>query len=83
MSTFHLTLVTPEKLVLEEDVAQLNVATKSGEIGILPNHVELATLLVPGKLKVKKGEKAVTLNHSDGYLQVFKNTVTVFTERVE
>lgn len=83
MSTLRLTLVTPEKLYLEEDASQVNVATAVGEIGILPNHVELATLLVPGKLKAKIGEKTVTLSHGDGYLQVFKNSVTVFTEKVE
>ncbi|HCB22910.1 TPA: F0F1 ATP synthase subunit epsilon, partial [Candidatus Daviesbacteria bacterium] len=37
----HLKIVTPEKLLVDEEVSQVNAPTEQGEIGILPNHTNL------------------------------------------
>lgn len=76
----HLKVVTPEKLLVDEEVSQVNVSTEQGEIGILPHHINLMAKLVPGELIIKKGGKVDSLATGDGFIQVANNTLTVMTD---
>lgn len=80
MSQLHLKIVTPEKLIFDEEVSQVNVSTEEGEIGILPNHANLMAKLEPGELVIKKGGKVDSMAIGDGFLQVSDNTLTVMTD---
>ncbi len=80
MSQLHLKIVTPEKLLFDEEVSQVNVSTEQGILGILPNHANLMAKLEPGELVIKKGGKIDTLAIGDGFLQVANNTLTVMTD---
>ena len=80
MSQLHLKIVTPEKLLFDEEVSQVNVSTEQGILGILPNHVNLMAKLEPGELVIKKGGKVDTLAVGDGFLQVSNNILTVMTD---
>lgn len=80
MSQLHLKIVTPEKLIFDEEVTQVNVSTEQGEIGILPNHANLMAKLEPGELVIKKGGKVDSMAIGDGFLQVVDNTLTVMTD---
>lgn len=76
----HLKIVTPEKLLFDEEVSQVNVSTEQGILGILPNHANLMAKLEPGELIIKKGGKVDTLAIGDGFLQVAGNILTVMTD---
>lgn len=80
MAQLHLKIVTPEKLLLDEEVSQVNVSTDMGQIGILPNHANLMAKLSPGELIIRKGGKVDSLAIGDGFLQVSNNTLTVMTD---
>lgn len=80
MQQLHLKIVTPEKLLLDEEVSQVNVSTEDGILGILPNHANLMAKLKSGELIIKKGGKEDTLAIGDGFLQVANNTLTVMTD---
>ena len=80
MSQLHLKIVTPEKLLFDEEVSQVNVSTDLGQLGILPNHASLMAKLTPGELIIKKGTKTDVLAIGDGFLQVSDNTLTVMTD---
>lgn len=80
MAKLHLKVVTPEQLVLDEEIEMLTVKTTDGEVGILPNHINLMAQLHPGNLKVKKGSGVENFTVGEGFLQVFKNTATVVTD---
>lgn len=80
MANLHLKIVTPEKLLVDEEVSQVNVSTEQGILGILPNHANLMAKLEPGELVIKKGGKVDTLAVGDGFLQVANNTLTVMTD---
>lgn len=80
MAQLHLKIVTPEKLLVDEEVSQVNVSTEQGEIGILPNHANLMAKLTPGELIIKKNGKAESMAIGDGFLQVANNTLTVMTD---
>lgn len=80
MAQLHLKIVTPEKLIFDEEVTQVNVSTEQGQIGILPNHANLMAKLVPGELIIKKGGKQDSLAIGGGFLQVTDNILTVMTD---
>ena len=80
MSQLHLKIITPEKLIFDEEVSQVNVSTEQGQLGILPNHANLMAKLEPGELVIKKGGKVDTLAVGDGFLQVSNNILTVMTD---
>ena len=76
----HLKIVTPEKLIFDEEVSQVNVSTEQGILGILPNHANLMAKLEPGELVIKKGGKVDTLAVGDGFLQISNNQLTIMTD---
>lgn len=80
MGQLHLKIVTPEKLLVDEEVSQVNVSTVDGEIGILPNHANLMAKLVPGELVIKRGGKVDSLAIGDGFLQVSGNDLIIMTD---
>lgn len=80
MASLHLKIVTPEKMIFDEEVNQVNLPTEEGEIGILPHHTNLMAKLTPGELVIKKGGKVDTLAVGDGFLQMADNTLTIMTD---
>ena len=76
----HLKIVTPEKLIFNEEVSQVNVSTEEGQLGILPNHANLMAKLEPGELVIKKNSKIETLAVGDGFLQISNNQLTIMTD---
>ena len=48
--TIHLEIVTPERLAYEDDVDMVLVPGADGELGILPRHTPLVSLLGVGEL---------------------------------
>ena len=46
----HLEVVTPERKVFEAEVERVEVPGLDGELGILPGHTELVSLLKPAGL---------------------------------
>lgn len=77
-------IVTPERVVLKEEILQITVPTKAGEITVLPNHIPLVSSLTPGVIQVKKknGEDEV-MSISGGFLEVLKNKVVILADTAE
>lgn len=80
MVQLHLKIVTPEKLLIDEEVNQVNVSTEQGQIGILPYHTNLMAKLSPGELIIKKNGKVEALAIGEGFLQITDNILTVMTD---
>jgi len=49
-----LKILTPEKTVYSDDVLKVVVTTESGEIGILPDHSPLVSIIKSGEIKIEK-----------------------------
>ncbi len=80
MAELHLKIVTPEKLLVDEEVSQVNVSTEDGQIGILPNHANLMAKLKPGELVIKRNGKQESMAIGDGFLQMTDNVLTVMAD---
>ena len=87
MSTLKFKIVTPEKVIYENEISQITIPTMSGEITILPNHIPLVSVLKAGELKFKDKDGEHNLAVSGGFLEVRGNNEIVIladhAERVE
>ncbi len=75
--TLRLRLVTPERLVLDEEVEEITAPGTLGEFGVLPNHTTFLSSLEIGGLTYKKGGEIHSLAVSDGFAEVENDSVTV------
>jgi F-type H+-transporting ATPase subunit epsilon len=78
----HLEVVTPERKVFEADVDRVEVPGLDGELGILPGHTELVSLLKPaGLLTYHQGSDTGEMALSDGFVEVSSDRVTVLANK--
>jgi F-type H+-transporting ATPase subunit epsilon len=78
-----LSIVTPEKQLVSDEVDQVNAPGTEGDLGILFDHAPLLTILRSGQLSYEKDGETVALVVSGGYLEVTDNRVTVLAETGE
>jgi F-type H+-transporting ATPase subunit epsilon len=80
----ELIIVTPQRLLLREKVASVQLPGASGELGILPGHAPLITELGNGELSYKpSGGEPVVLAVLSGFAEVLPERVTVLAETAE
>ena len=78
-----LRVVTPSRLVLEEDVDEVSAPGELGEFGVLPNHISFLSTLVAGELSYKQGSARHALVVAGGYAEVLDNVMTVLAPAAE
>lgn len=76
-------ITTPEREVYNALVDQVTIPTKQGEITVLPDHIALVAVLVPGEIIIKKDNQEVNLAVSSGFIEVLPNKVTILADSAE
>jgi F-type H+-transporting ATPase subunit epsilon len=80
----HFTLVTPERVLFEEEAASVTLPTIEGEITVLPKHIPLVAVLVPGVAKlVRTDGKIEDIAVSNGFIQIGNDQVKVLANTAE
>ncbi len=79
----RLRVVTPSRLVLDEEVDEVTAVGELGEFGVLPNHISFLSTLVPGELSYKQGAARHVLVVGGGYAEVLDNVMTVLASSAE
>lgn len=74
-------VISPESVVFEGEVASVVAPAYDGEVGILENHAPMMTLLGKGSLRLGSASSEKRFNIEGGFLQVVENTVRIVTER--
>ena len=79
-----LKIVTPERILLDEEVEQVTLPTQTGEITVLANHIPLISNLVAGEIKYKKDGQENFFATSSGVIEVrMGNELVVLAETAE
>lgn len=76
----HLEIVTPEKKVFSDTVANVYLPGADGELGILPAHGALVTALAPGELRYEKDGVVTALAIGNGFAEVTLEKVNILTD---
>ena len=82
-STIDLTLVTPERAVVHEQVDELQVPGAEGYLGVLPGHAPLFSELKVGEVGYRKGDRWFFLAVAWGFVEVLPDQVRILAETAE
>jgi len=83
MPSMKLDIVTAERTVYSEDVDIIIAPGMEGQLGILPHHAPLMTILQAGELVVRRGSEEDTLAISGGFLEVRPDRVIILADQAE
>lgn len=76
----HLQIITPEKIVFDDEVDQVTLPTSLGQITVLKNHTPLVTSIEPGELIFKRHQKESSLASGFGFAQISAKVVKVLVD---
>jgi F-type H+-transporting ATPase subunit epsilon len=82
-STIRLELVTPERLLLSEDVEEVIAPGYHGEFGALPEHTRYLPILNIGILRYRKGTAWHRIALGGGFAEVTSERVVVMADTAE
>lgn len=80
MASLHFELVSPERLLLSDDVDAVEIPGTEGDMGILPGHAPVLSTLRPGVVTVTRGGKAERIFVRGGFAEVNPQGLTVLAE---
>jgi F-type H+-transporting ATPase subunit epsilon len=80
MASFHLDLVSPEKLLFSGDVDQVDVPGSEGDFGVLAGHAPLIATLRPGILTIYREGGALKVVVNGGFAEVNPAGLTVLAD---
>ena len=84
MPTLRFEVITGERIVYQDDNVDMVVAPGiEGELGILPRHAPLVTMLQPGELRVRKGANEVAMAITGGFMEVTGDRVLILADAAE
>ena len=76
----RLEIVTPEAKTFSDNVDSVVIPGVEGELGVLPMHAPLMTLLEPGELRVMKNGEETRLAIGEGFVEVTQEKIAVLTD---
>jgi len=79
----HLEIITAERQVYSDEVDMVIAPGFDWQLGILPMHAPLMTMLKPGELTVRKDGENMYVAVSGGFMEVLGNKVSVLADACE
>ena len=82
-NSFLLRIITPDRILYENQVEMVEFNTTEGEIGVLPGHIPLTVIVKPGILDITEagGDKMAALHA--GFAEILPDRVTILAEVIE
>src|SRR5688500_16204111 len=78
-----LQIVTPERMLVEERVDEVQIPGAEGYFGVLPGHTPLLAALAVGELWYRKGTEKTYLSIAFGFAEVLPDRVTILARLAE
>lgn len=79
----RLELVTPERLLVSEEVDEIIAPGYEGEFGVLPEHTQYLVILSAGVLRYRKGDDVRKVAVGGGFAEVTADRVVVLADVAE
>ena len=78
-----LQIVTPERMIVQEQVDEVQIPGSEGYFGVLPGHTPLLASLAVGELWYRKGRQKFYLAISGGFVEVLAEKITILAQIAE
>lgn len=79
----RLRVYSPERELVDAEVTEVTAPGAFGEIGVLPDHAALVTVLEPGTLSFTEGGRTSRLRIGSGFAEVRDNVMTVLADSAD
>ena len=76
-------IITHERIVFEGDADEIVIQTKTGQLGILKDHIPITTVLDVGVTKIRFGDSVKFFATMGGVFQFKDNVATILTDVCE
>jgi len=83
MAKILLEIVTPDRVVVSEEVDIVTAPGVEGEFGVLANHAPMISAIKIGPLHYRVGDKEEWVAISGGFCEVSRNKITFLVEAAE
>lgn len=80
---FSVDVVTPEAVVWSGQADFVLARTTEGEMGVLADHEPTMAALATGAVEIHGEDENVSVGIHGGFLQIYRNQVTLLTDRAE
>ena len=78
-----LQIVTPDRLIVQEQVDEVEIPGSEGYFGVLPGHTPMLASLAVGELWYRKGQEKTFLSIAFGFAEVLPDRVTILARLAE
>jgi F-type H+-transporting ATPase subunit epsilon len=82
-TSIDLHIVTPERLLVREQVDEVEIPGSEGYFGVLPGHTPLLADLAVGELWYRQGQEKIFFAIAYGFVEVLPDRVTVLARIAE
>jgi F-type H+-transporting ATPase subunit epsilon len=82
-TTIDLQIVTPERMLMHEQVDEVEIPGFDGYFGVLPGHTPLLATLSVGELWYRKGQDKTYFSIVEGFAEVLPERVTILARVAE
>ncbi len=83
MDKLYLEVVTPDRVVVSQEVATVVAPGSDGEFGVLPGHVLFLSGILPGELRYVAGNETIPLAVTQGFAEVSNDRVSILVNAAE
>jgi F-type H+-transporting ATPase subunit epsilon len=83
MGNVLLEVVTPERILISQEVESVVAPGSLGEFGVLEGHVPFLSGIVPGELRFTAGGKTERFAVASGFAEVSENKVSILVDAAE
>lgn len=83
MKTFHVKIVTPKGIYRTDEIEMLNVRTSIGQIGILADHMPLASAIEISEMNIIKNGNREEFAIAGGFIYVNVDETTIIANAIE
>jgi F-type H+-transporting ATPase subunit epsilon len=82
-TSIELQIVTPDKLLVKEQVDEVEIPGTEGYFGVLPGHTPMLASLAVGEMWYRKGQERTYLLLAYGFCEVLPERVTILARLAE
>jgi F-type H+-transporting ATPase subunit epsilon len=83
VAKLFLEVVTPERILLSQEVDSVTAPGTEGEFGVLPGHVLFLSGIVPGELRYTSGSQKGAMAVTSGFAEVSNDRVSILVDAAE
>ena len=82
-TSIELQIVTPDKLLVKEQVDEVEIPGTEGYFGVLPGHTPMLASLAVGEMWYRKGQEKIYVSLANGFAEVLPDRVTILASLAE